>query len=94
MLGTIPQALYMMNSPIVTQRTQAKPGTVLGEILKSAPNDRAALGALYVRVLSRQPTPKEVETCARYMGSVGNRAEVFEDIYWCLINSTEFITRR
>lgn len=93
-LGTIPQALFMMNSPVVNQRTQARPGTVLGEILKSTPNDRAALGALYVRVLSRQPTRQEVETCSRYMGSVGNRAEAFEDIYWCLINSTEFITRR
>jgi hypothetical protein len=93
-LGTIPQALYMMNSPVINQRTQARPGTVLGEILKSTPNDRAALGALYVRVLSRQPTRQEVETCAHYMGSVGNRAEAFEDVYWCLINSTEFITRR
>ena len=40
------------------------------------------------------PTPKEVETCAHYLGKVGNRAEAFEDIYWALINSTEFISRR
>lgn len=93
-LGTIPQALFMMNSPVVNLRTQARPGTVLGEILKTAPNDQAALRALYLRVLSRPPTPKEVETCARHLASVGNRAEAFEDVYWCLINSTEFISRR
>jgi hypothetical protein len=93
-LGTIPQALFLMNGPLVHNRTQAKPGTVLGEILMAAPDDRAALNALYLRVLSRPPTPKEVETCAHYLRQVGNRVEVFEDIYWALINSTEFISRR
>jgi hypothetical protein len=55
---------------------------------------RAALGALYLRVLSREPTPKEVQVCGRYLDLVGNRQEAFEDILWSLINSTEFITRR
>jgi hypothetical protein len=93
-VGTIPQALFLMNSPLVNNRTQAKPGTVLGEILSSAPNERAALGMLYLRVLSRQPTNHEVEICGRYLASVGDRGEAFEDIYWSLINTTEFLTRR
>jgi hypothetical protein len=93
-LGTIPQALFLMNSPLVTNRTQARPGTILGEILSTAPNERAALGALYLRVLSRQPTTHEVEICARYLGTVGDTREAFEDIYWSLINTTEFLTRR
>jgi Protein of unknown function (DUF1553) len=93
-MGTIPQALFLMNSPMINNRTQAKPGTVLGEILSTAPNERAALGALYVRVLSRQPTTHEVEVCGRYLASVGDPREAFEDIYWSLINTTEFLTRR
>jgi hypothetical protein len=93
-LGTIPQALFLMNSPMVHNRTQARPGTVLGEILATAPDNRAALDALYLRVLSRQPTAKEVETCAHYLARVGNRTEAFEDIYWALVNTTEFISRR
>jgi len=93
-VGTIPQALFLMNSPMVNNRTQARPGSVLGQILNSAPNDRAALGALYMRVLSRQPTKQEVEICGRYLSAVNNRIEAFEDIYWSLINSTEFLTRR
>ena len=67
MLGTIPQALFLMNSPLINNRTQARPGTVLGEILSTAPNERAALGAFYLRVLSRQPTTHEVEVCGRYL---------------------------
>jgi hypothetical protein len=93
-LSTIPQALFLMNSPMVNSRTAARPGTVLGEILASAPNEPAALNALYLRVLSRHPTPKEAEICGRYMAAVGDRREAFEDIYWSLINSTEFVTRR
>lgn len=93
-LGTIPQALFLMNSPMINTPLQARPGTVLGEILTMAPNERAALGALYLRVLSRQPTTHEVEVCGRYIASVGDRREAFEDIYWSLINTTEFLTRR
>jgi hypothetical protein len=93
-MGTIPQALFLMNGPLVSSRTQARPGTVLGEIMGAAPNARAALGALYMRVLSRQPTNQEVDICSKYMAAVGNQTEAFEDIYWSLINSTEFLTRR
>ncbi len=93
-MGTIPQALFLMNSPLVNNRTRARPGTVLGEILNTTTDDRAALGALYLRILSRQPTAPEVEICGRHLASVGNRLEAFEDIYWSLINTTEFLTRR
>jgi hypothetical protein len=93
-MGSIPQALFLMNSPLVNNRTQARPGTVLGEILGSTYDNRAALDAIYLRVLSRQPTAREVEICGRYLSSVGDRREAFEDIYWSLINSTEFLTRR
>jgi hypothetical protein len=93
-LGTIPQALFLMNGPVIHNRTQARPGTPLARILATAPDDRAALDALYLRVLSRQPNPKEVETCAAYLEKTGNRVEAFEDIYWALINTTEFISRR
>lgn len=93
-LGTIPQALFLMNSPQLNNAMRASPNTVLGQILMATPNNRAALTALYLRVLSREPTAKEVQTCGRYIERVGNRQEAFEDILWSLINTTEFITRR
>ncbi len=93
-LGTIPQALFMMNNPLINDRVAARPGTVLGQILASSPDERTALNAIYMRVLSRPPTAKEVEICGRYLAMVHNPREAFEDIYWSLINSTEFLTRR
>lgn len=94
-LGTIPQALYLMNSPMLHNAMRGNGNSVLGQILAANPKDnRAALGAIYIRVLAREPTLKEVQTCGRYIDKVGNRKEAFEDILWSLINSTEFITRR
>jgi hypothetical protein len=93
-LGTIPQALFLMNSPLVNRSVEARPKSVLGQILATHPDDRQALNALYVRVLAREPNPKEVQACARYLETVGERREAFEDIFWSLVNSTEFITRR
>jgi hypothetical protein len=94
-LGTIPQALFLMNSTQLNNAMKAGGNTILGKILAANPdNNRAALNALYIRVLSREPTLKEVQTCGRYLEKVGNRREAFEDILWSLINSTEFITRR
>jgi hypothetical protein len=93
-VGTIPQALFLMNSPRINNAIAAKPRTVLGQILLSTPDDHTALDALYLRVLARVPKPEEVKVCFRHLETVGNRAEAFEDILWTLINSTEFITRR
>jgi hypothetical protein len=93
-LGTIPQALFLMNSPQLNRAMAVGGNTVLGKILMSTPDNRQALLALYVRVFSRGPTPKELQTCLRYIELSGNRQDGFEDILWSLINSTEFITRR
>lgn len=93
-LGTIPQALFLMNSPQINNAIKANPKTVLGQILTSTPDNHQALTLLYLRVLSREPTRKEVQVCGRYLDQVGDRREAFEDILWSLINSTEFITRR
>jgi hypothetical protein len=93
-LGTIPQALFLMNSPQVNRAVEAGRGTVLGEILAAAPDDRTALEAVYLRVLSRRPSAQEVELCGRYLRGVRDRREAFEDILWGLVNSTEFVSRR
>jgi hypothetical protein len=93
-LGTIPQALFLMNGPQINRALTAGANNVLGRILMANPDNRQALLTLYVRVFSRGPTSKEQQTCLRYIEAVGNRQEAFEDIFWSLINSTEFITRR
>lgn len=93
-MGTIPQALFLMNSPQVNRALEARPQSVLGEILSENKSDTKAVEALYLRVLSRTPTDAERKTCSEYIAKVGDREEAFEDLLWALINSAEFISRR
>jgi hypothetical protein len=94
-LGTIPQALFLMNSPQLNQAINGSSRrTVLGKILADNAGDHDALTALYLRVLARRPNPQEVDVCDAYLARVGNRTEAFEDILWNLVNSTEFLSRR
>jgi hypothetical protein len=92
--GSIPQALLLMNNPVINQRIKATGTNLLARVLKSYPKDDTALRLLYLRALSRRPTEKELSRCLAYVSKVGNRAEAFEDILWTLLNSTEFQTRR
>ena len=91
--GTIPQALLMMNSVLVNTFVAAKGKTYLAEALSKGSPDNEILHALYERTLARKPTTDEIAVCKRYLKKVGNRKEAFEDVFWSLVNSTEFLTK-
>jgi len=93
-LGNIPQALFLMNADTLAPLTRATGDTALGRILTQNMDDGAALEELYLRVLSREPTEKEREINVAYIAKVGRRNEAFEDIFWSLLNSSEFLTKR
>ena len=66
----------------------------MSQILTQNKDDRDALSELYLLVLSREPSKTEVEVNLAFIQSVGQRNEAFEDIFWALLNSSEFITKR
>jgi hypothetical protein len=92
--GSIPQALAMMNSPIVNMSITARGRTPLSRMLNRHPDNREALVELYLNTLAREPSQSEIETCLAYIKQVGSRSEAFEDLQWALVNSTEFIHRK
>jgi hypothetical protein len=92
--GTIPQALFLMNSPVLNARVRAHEGTPLARLLRETSEDEAVVARLYLQTIAREPSPQEVKTCLDYLAEVGDRSEAFEDILWTLLNSTEFLTRR
>jgi hypothetical protein len=91
---TIPQALMMMNSVLVETYVKASGKTFLAEKLAAKLSDEEIVRALYERTLARPPRPEELATCRRYIARVGDRREALEDVFWSLVNSTEFLTRR
>jgi hypothetical protein len=91
--GTIPQALLMMNSVLVSTYTAASGQTYLaGALAKGLPDD-AIITGLYERSLARKPRAEEMAICRRYLQKVGKRSEALEDIFWSLLNTTEFLTK-
>jgi hypothetical protein len=92
--GSIPQALLMMNNPVLNDRMQSKGKNLVARILSAYQKDDDALRMLYLRTLARKPTDREMDKCRKYIETTGKRAEAFEDILWALLNSTEFQTKR
>ena len=93
-IGNIPQALFMMNQGLISNAIRASGRTRMSQILTQNKDDRDALSELYLLVLSREPSKTEVEVNLAFIQSVGQRNEAFEDIFWSLLNSSEFITKR
>jgi hypothetical protein len=92
--GTIPQALLMMNSALVHSYTSARGKTVLGRLVAEGRTDDQIVAELYQRTLARRPSEREIVTCRRYITRVGDRYEALEDVFWALLNSSEFLMKR
>ncbi|MBD3672992.1 MAG: DUF1549 domain-containing protein [Planctomycetaceae bacterium] len=92
--GTIPQALFLMNSPEVERAIQQTRGGKLTQIMEQFEKDDDVTRELYLTVLSRQPTENELKIAREYLQEVDDRREAFEDLYWSLLNSSEFQTKR
>lgn len=92
--GTVPQVLFFMNSPLLQSLTRGTGQTRLARILQDFPNDEDALTELYLLVLSRQPSDKELKICQKFLSTAPNRREGYEDLMWSLLNSSEFLTKR
>jgi hypothetical protein len=92
--GNIPQALFMMNSPLLASQINARGFTKLTGLLRRFPDNEDAINELYVMVLSREPSDREMKITTEYLAEVGNREEAFEDLMWSLLNSSEFLSKR
>jgi len=93
--GSIPQALYLMNSAVLGKAISAENAqSTLGQLLGKVPDDKLLVSELYLRCLAREPKPTELDTCLEHVTGSPDRAEAFEDILWALLNSTEFLNRK
>lgn len=87
--GSILQALQLMNSPLVLARVDTRlQGTALAQVVQQA--DDVAVQLLYLRVLSRPPTPEELSSGVAILRN-GDRTSQAEDLMWSLYNKIDFI---
>lgn len=91
--GTIPQRLLMMNGELVKERTDQNPvQNAATRIAMVTPKNHQAVETAYLVTLTRRPTPAELAHFTKRLADreERNRAGAMEDLYWVLLNSTEF----
>jgi Protein of unknown function (DUF1549)/Protein of unknown function (DUF1553) len=73
--GTIPQALLLLNGPLVGHGSSALRGTALAEVLAMQGGDAAKIEALYLRTLSRRPSAEETVRWVRFLDEAASAPE-------------------
>lgn len=85
------QRLHLLNSTHV--RRKVYEGPALGRLVGAFAWPREAYDAVYLTVLSRYPTPEEVEAVADHRDEGQRVADVALDLAWALLNTIEFQCR-
>jgi len=89
--GTMVQASLLLNSKIVKEKVQAKPGSRLYKLLNQDPplsNDQI-VDELFLSALTRYPTSEEKRVAVKQIQDY--RTQGAEDVLWALFNKLDFI---
>lgn len=92
--GTIPQRLLLMNGNMISNNTGNNPlinaSTRIGML---APDNATAVETAYLSIFTRRPTPAEATHFTSLLASSksrNSRSSAMSDLYWTLMNATEF----
>ncbi|MEI6236344.1 MAG: DUF1549 domain-containing protein [Planctomycetota bacterium] len=86
--ASIPQALLLMNSDIITDRNLLSPYSPLMLAINNASTPDAKLDAAYFAILSRKPTDAERAIWSK--AASANPAKI-DDVIYALLNTKQFI---
>ncbi len=86
---SLSQALHMLNGPTVHGKISQ--GGVVKRWLDEGKTPDQVIEAIYIRALSRKPTPNETATLATMVQESGNPQQGLEDVFWSVLNSREFV---
>ena len=92
--GSVPQALMMMNSPLIQTALDSSKGTYIGRVIRSPGSETDKIEALAMAALSRPPSSGEiaaVREMARSRSFENGMSTRLEDLFWAYLNSSEFI---
>ena len=83
------QALHLLNGTTVNDKVQE--GGVVKALLKAGKKPDEIIADLYMRCLSRKPTPEETTELQKFLADAKDAEPVLNDLFWSLLNSKEFI---
>jgi hypothetical protein len=88
------QALALMNGRLTARLTRPGQGKTLEAVLAPGRTTAQRIEALYLATLSRRPRPEEARQIVAYVdkgGADGDPGEALADVFWVLLNSSEFV---
>lgn len=92
---SILQALTLMNGRFVNEQTHMERSQFLAGVIDAPFLDTTGkVEAIYLATMSRKPTPEESEKHASYIdrgGVSGDKRKAVTDVFWSLLNSSEFM---
>ena len=88
--GTITGALLTMNGSVVSTGTALQRRKILDGILQGGKTPEERIRAVFLSTLNRPPTAKELERWTAHVGR-GSVEEAYEDLFWTMINTSEFL---
>ena len=91
--GTIPQALMMMNGELVEDAVNLQSGSFLHSLLSGRGKAAEKVNTLYLAALTRKPSRMEINRVNKLVRGYprGAEAAAWQDLFWALLNSNEFI---
>ena len=84
--GGLAQALHLVNGPAIN----AKAPATIERLMKQTTTDRARVEELYLRVVGRPPTNRELRHWEQCLSRAASKQDELEDLLWALLNSREF----
>jgi Protein of unknown function (DUF1549)/Protein of unknown function (DUF1553) len=88
-VGSILQAMLLMNNPFVTRRVQATGNSLVQQLLLRESDDQKLIEQLYLATLSRPPLLEETKLAMSWLAQ--NRQQGAEDLQWSLLNKLDFV---
>jgi hypothetical protein len=86
---TLSQSLHLMNGDTVGPKIQA--GNLVGKWLQEKRPPAYVIEQLYIRCLSRPPTPEELKKLLAVVDAAQDKKQALEDVFWAILNSREFM---
>ncbi len=86
----VPQALLLMNGPLVTRATSVEESPLLQALAAPFFSDEQRLDVIYLATLCRFPEPEEKQICLEYIRQSNEPLAALGDVLWGILNSAEF----
>jgi hypothetical protein len=83
------QALHLLLGDTINNRVTQ--GGVVKNLLAAKQTPEHVIEELYVRCVSRKPTPIEMANLMKDVNASENKQQALEDVFWALMNAKEFI---